>query len=114
PDHSDIREGNPRSLGLEALKRASLLWPPEERGARLRPVGVGLVALRLVTGAAVGTRAAGDRRGDHDPITGLDVPYVRPHVLHDPDAFVAQDRARDHAGNRPADEVQVGAADRAG
>src|SRR5262249_58269169 len=88
--------------------------PAEERGPRLRPVGVGVVTLGVVACPAVGTVTAGDGGWDDDAVTGDEVGHVPTHLLDHADPLVAQDGAGLHAGHGPADHVQVGSADRAG
>ena len=110
-DHPDVGEGHPRHLRLQAVDRAGRFGPAEKAGARLRAVRVGVVALREVARPAVRAVAAGNRGGDHHAIPFDEVPHVAARVLHDPDALVAEDRARLHARHRAADHVQVRAAD---
>src|SRR5262249_45995495 len=69
------------------------------------------VALRVVAGAAVDARAAGDGRRDDDAVADLEVAHVRSDLLDDADAFVAEDGPRLHPRQRAADHVQIGAAD---
>ena len=113
PNQRRVRVRDPRLLGLQAVERAGLLRAAEERRPGLRAVRVGAVALGVVTRAAVRAGAAADRRADHHALARLEVAHLRAERLDDADALVAEDRPRLHARHRAADEVQVGAADRA-
>src|SRR5262249_47266454 len=86
----------------------------EERRAGLDAVRVGVVALRVVAVAAVGTVAASDRRGDDHAVARLQVAHVAADLLDDADTLVPQDGARLHPGHGATDHVQVGPADGAG
>ena len=46
-------------------------------------------------------------------MAGLGMARLFRSLFHDPDPFMAEDRAGHHTGDGPPDEMQVGAADRA-
>src|SRR5688572_21758450 len=80
-------------------------------------IAVRPLAHRVVAAAALLAFAADDRKGNHDPVSRFELPAVRPQVRAHLDdfahEFMAHDVAAHHAGNEAAEEVQVGAADRA-
>ncbi|MNR11032.1 hypothetical protein D3C85_1273130 [compost metagenome] len=82
-----------------------------EGGAGLLAIGIGVVALGVIAGAAVGAVAAGDGGGHHHPVADLQVAHVAAQGLDYADPLVTEDGALDHAAHRAPDEVQVGAAD---
>jgi hypothetical protein len=66
-----------------------------------------------VTGPAVRAPAAADGRGDHHAVAGSEVPDVAAELFDSADRLVAENGPRAHTRHRPADKMQVGAADRA-
>ena len=75
------------------MKRPAFDGAAEKRSARLDAVGVGLIALRIISGAAVRAVAAGDRRRNHDAIADLQITHVRSDFLNNADAFVAEENS---------------------
>src|SRR3954463_15693119 len=59
---------------------------------------------------AVPALPAGDERGHHDPITFLDLLYLRPDFLDYPHELMADPVAGLHRRDVAVDEMQVGAA----
>src|SRR5439155_4288806 len=86
---TDVRVRDARLLGLQAVEAARILGAAEERGPGA--LGIRVVALRVVPGAAVRTRAAGDRRRDHDAVAGVEIAHVFPYLLDDAHAFMTED-----------------------
>ncbi|MCY1407496.1 hypothetical protein D9M71_228000 [compost metagenome] len=111
PDQADVGVGYPRHLRLQAVERAGHGGAAIEGGAGVLAVGVGVVALRVVAGPAVGAVAAGDGGGHHDTVADFQVAHVLAELLDYAYALVAEDGALLHAAHRAAHEVQVGAAD---
>src|SRR6185437_5252914 len=110
----DIREGYASILRLQSRKRSSAFGTAKKRGAGLFAIWVGVIALRKIAGAAVGTGATRDGRADDDAISWGDVSYLLTRFFHDSHAFMAQNRSRRHARNCAAYQVQIRAADCAG
>jgi hypothetical protein len=108
---SNMGERDSRLLGLQPVEAARSLRAAKESGARAFPAGVGIVALRIIAGAAIGAATAGDRRGDHHPVAHLEVAHHVAYSFDDADTLMAEDPAFLHAAEGAADEVQVGAAD---
>jgi hypothetical protein len=73
---------------------------------------IGVIALGVITGAAIGTDAACNGGTHHHAIADVEVPYILAKLFHDADAFVTQDRAWLHPRHRPPDEMEVGTTDR--
>jgi hypothetical protein len=69
----------------------------EERSAGAFAVRICIVALGKIARPAVGAGAASNRRADHDAVARAEIADQRAHFLHDPHAFMAQDRARLHS-----------------
>jgi hypothetical protein len=91
--HGGAGERNPRAFRLQAIHRPDRLRSAGEAGACLRPVRIGLVTLAEVAGAAIRTRAAGDRGADHHRVVYIEIAHVLAELLDDTDALVAQDGA---------------------
>jgi hypothetical protein len=79
---TDVRVGDAGLLGLEAVETARVLGTAEER--RPGPVGVRVVALRVVARAAVRAGAAGDRRRNHHAVADVEVADVVADLLDAP------------------------------
>src|SRR5207249_5671850 len=94
-------------------ERAARLAAAVEGGAGARAVRVGDVALRLVPGTAVRAVATRDGRRHDDALALPQVAHVLADLLNHADRLVPEDGAGLHARERAADEMQVGAADRA-
>ncbi len=103
-----------RELGLQPVERARGFRPTEERGPGLWPVGVDVVALRVVPGPAVRAVTTAEGRGDNDSVAYPQVPDLGADLLDDTDTLVAEDRTRLHPRQRAADHVEVRSAYRAG
>jgi hypothetical protein len=110
-DQRRIGQWHAGEFGLEAVEGPSRLRAAEERRPSRLPVGVGVVALRLIPRGAVRAMPAADGRGDDHPVADLEVAHRRADLLDDSHPFMTKDRAGHHARHRPADHVQVGATD---
>src|SRR5690606_34842108 len=108
---ADIGEGNTRHLGLQAVEGTGDFRAAVKGGAGLLAVGVGLVALGIVAGAAVAAVAAGDGGGHHHAITDVQVAHIAAQRLDDTHGLVTEDGALAHAADGAPHEMQVGAAD---
>ena len=77
-------------------------------------IGIREIALRVISRSAIGTIAATDSRGDHNPIAPAQISDVVSNLLNDTDAFVSKYRSGFHSSQGTANEMEVGAADCAG
>ena len=75
-DEPDVRVGNTNLFGLHPVKTARGFRPAEKGGPGAFTVRVGVVALRVISGAAVRTRPARDGRGDHHTVADAQVTHV--------------------------------------
>jgi len=102
----DVGVGHAYLFGLHPVEPARRFRPAEKRGTGPLAVRVGVIALGVVTGAAVRARAAADGRGNHHAVA-----HVVAELLDDADPFMAQDSAGFHPAEGAPDHMQVGAAD---
>jgi hypothetical protein len=72
---------------------------------------IGIVTLSEVAGPAIRTASTGNRRAYDYTVSRPEIADQRPYVLDDPDAFMAENRAGFHPGERTSDEVKVCPAD---
>jgi hypothetical protein len=108
---ADVGERDPRILGLKPVEPARVLRTTEKHRAAPLAKPVRVVALRVISRAAVRAVAAGNRRRDDDTIADAKVAHALADLLHDTDGLVAEDPSRFDAGHRTANEVEVGSAD---
>src|SRR5262249_14267153 len=112
-NHADICKRNARIFGLEAIKRPTRGRTAEERCPRFGTIWVCLVALRVVTGAAIRAISARDGGWNHNAIAGLEVAHSASYFLNDTHAFVSQNGSRLHTRYGAANHMEISATDRA-
>lgn len=108
-------------LGLAAGIASEEMGIAVQTGGRMAPQRLGLGAVRIGALAAgepaplaEEALAAGDGEGHDDAIADLQLPVLRSDLDHFAHGLVADDVTALHAGNDAVEDVQVGAADRAG
>jgi hypothetical protein len=88
--------------------------PPKNAVPASLPVWIGVIALRVISRAAVGASSARNGRGDDGAISGLYIAYSFADLFNDADAFMTEDSAFLHTGHGATHEMQIGVADSAG
>ncbi|MDB5361199.1 MAG: hypothetical protein JWO51_2496 [Rhodospirillales bacterium] len=86
PDQTDMGEGDACLFRLQPMEGAARFRTAEERGPRGDAVRIGIVALGMIAGPAIGTGATGDRRWDEHPVADREIAYILAQLLDDPDA----------------------------
>ena len=119
-ERADVAERHPDVLRVAAGVAAGRVRVAEDAGRRVSPqllgedrLRVGVVAERVLLGAAVPAAAAGHHRADHHPVADLDPAYVRAGLHHLTHELVAEHVPLPHRRQVPVDQVQVRAADAA-
>src|SRR6185437_11881169 len=106
-DETNRSKRNACPLGLQSVERASRFGTAIESRARERSVGIGIVALRVVAAATIRAAAASDGGGNDDAVADLEITHIGAEFLNDAHAFMSEDGARFHAGQRAANHVQI-------
>jgi len=86
---------------LQTVKRAAGFWTAQKCRAGIFSVGVRIIALRIIPGAAVSAAAAGNRGRDYYAVSDLEVAHFLPDFLDNANAFVAQDSTGTISGAVP-------------
>ena len=113
-NQANVCEWDASKFGLQSMKGTGIFRSTEKSGAGQRAVGIGVVALRVVTGAAVRTVTASDGGRNYDAIAGFYIANAFADFFDDTDAFMTENSSFLHTRHGATHEMQIGAADSAG